>query len=373
MDYTAVPLLEVVETVSNERNANLFEDFQHEVKGNLGTLQAFSTETNACYPIEGLDRAFAKKTDIDQPVFIDLNETVSPGTGSQSIRIGTGGPNRVDVQLVAQTRIEEGFQISRVNEASARFASVSMRDRMRYTTAYALVHALKNILVRAEQQAQSYLSTNKWAGGGLGQVFAAAGDYKDIPAGDDRNVFWDIKDEALDNKLIANVQSPLVVVGSNHMMKMLGITESYQAQNEVNLGKSLLNIEPYIASEMSPPTPATERALLYTIRKGGIGMYSWAHKFADSYYEAGNDYWDTMKMPNVAGDMFEGLNLDLINLQIKGYKGWQDSFATYARDTSRIDIVEAVSIVAEFYFFHSYSPSGQARRPIVAYKKLKAA
>jgi hypothetical protein len=363
-DYSQTQMLNVFELLGRDTMSEEFSEFQNEEKGNLETLRLLSDNSPLCYPNQAMRSAFNKKTSPSQTVYVDVSQTVAAGTGTQSVRIGSGGASREEVAIVGQTPIQEGFSISRVNESMSRFNVYSPEERVRLSMAFNLGHAMQNVMVRAEKQAQAWLDTIKWTGGGIGNIFAVAGDYKSIPAAQDDEVFWKITTEARQNKFS---KSGINVLGSDYLPYMLGTTKGYGEANQKNLQASLDQITPYVASELSVPTPATDQALIYAIAKGGVGMISHAHKYTENEFSNGQDTWMTSAISDMP--MFEGINADLVELQVKGYNGWVDNFATYANDASRIDIVQAISLVATFHFFSAYSPT--ARTPVVGYIKLK--
>lgn len=366
-DYSLTLMLDVFERLGRNELGEEFSQFQHKQKGNLETVRCISDNSALCYPDAALRAAFNEKVSPDQDVYIDVNQIVDPGVGTQSVRIGDGGNDTIAVQIVAQTPIQEGFQVSRVNESLRRFNNYSVDVRSELAMTYLTAQAMENIMVRLEKQAQAWLDLNKWAGGGDGSIFAALGDYKSIPAADDETVFQKINTEARENKIKNNNAPGFSVIGSDYTEFMFETTKSYGANNQSSVARSLENIKMYIASELEAPVPATQQAVLYTIAPGGVGMIGHAHKFADEEFSNGQDMWMTVAIPPLP--MFDGIKTDLLQVQAKGFKGWADNFATYANDPSRIDIVEAMSFTLTPYFFRSYSPT--ARRPIVGYVKLK--
>lgn len=368
--YTGTPVDEIVLELGRG-NLGQFRDFQDQTKGNFEALQLLSDNTPRLVNKALLREMIQKKiTESGQPMYIDVDNNVDPGTGAAYVRKGDGGHTTARVQMIGQTLIEEGFRISAVNQASMRYNNYSMESRMQHTKAHLLAQLFTNIFVRANAQAQAWLDANADPSGGVGSVFTASGKYKQIPAAPDEFFFHSLYTEALQNQFVGRGQV-FNVYASPYAYLMWKQTQAFGDSNFTNVKESLDKFSWYLSDNLQPPSPSTQHAVLYVVSGGGVGYFCVVERINDNPVETGEDRWSLITPPKMEG--MKNLDLDLITMHMKEFKGYEDTSATYTGSPiSSIDMIDAVSVAARFYFFKAHTPSPGTRTPINAYVKLKA-
>jgi hypothetical protein len=320
--------------------------------------------------------AFKQKRHQGQNVIVDLALPVVKGVATTYQRIGSGGQTTVAVTISPSTQIRESFDISRVNEKIRRYnyQGLDFQTQIEKVTAELMAETIANVMVRVNDQALTFVDANKATGGGLGTepTWSTSGDFRLIPAGDDRQLFMKLSQETLNNRQTTN-NEPYYILGSNRVDYLMKITDSFGLQNTQNVKSSLEQIKPYIANTLAVANAADE-ALFYSIAEGGVGFICEPDKITGEgeTLDYSPDTWEVVNLP--AMPMFEGINTDLVRMHVKGYKGFVDNIATYAsNDVARIDVVEAFSVVTKPYFFKAYVGAGNNYQPIVGYRKDAAA
>lgn len=364
-DYTAVEVLDVFDELGNEESG-FYREFMQQERGNFEAVRLFSDSTPGLIPLDRLEMLMQEKVHPNQQIFVDVNEPTTPGTSTQYRRKGVGGNDRRAVEIADSALIEEGFEISAVNEAFSRFSTYSDKDRIMYSIAYLIGQKSIDMMVRLNNAIKAFADTNKWTAGGVGTVFTAAGDFKEIPAGAGSDTFLQVEQEAFQNKFNMYGSQRFNILGDAGTRYFARRAEEFGANNTRNQEKQLNSMDFYFDSELTVPTPATDYGIFYALPKNAVGVYSAPHRFYDGErVETGEDFWEMIKLPQLP--MFEGINTDLLNVSLKGFKGFTDNFATYSIEEARIDIVTTLSMVMKPYIFFAPSPTGSARRPFVGY------
>ena len=365
------PTLPIFSELGDRELTDILNQFQFWQQPNLEALRLISNNSNMCYPNDVLREQFDKKMNNGQDVGIDVVVRQDPTGGTAPVRIGNinNGLGRNSVGLVQSPTIEENFVLSTIQEALSRFSNYSIEDRLRFSMMVNIAQMVYNCMLRAEVEALQFIDTNKWVGGGVGTIYSAVGDAKEIPAGVDPYQWVNIKTEAKENR-IDRMGSRVQVLGNVFTQNDVTRAASYAEPNQFNTQQSLNGFDFYYSDSLQVDDPLTEQGVFYTIARGGVGMIAWAFKYGmfGETVERAEDTWVATAPPPMPS--LDGLNLDLFELQIKGYDGYQDTSATFpADDNAIIDRIKSVSAVLRMHFFRAFEDG--VPTPIIKYIKKK--
>lgn len=348
---------------------NMFQFFQ---KANLAALELFSANTGACINKTILRNRFDEKVSNDQTVFVDVVQATNPGVGSASVRIGNiaNGLGSDRVGLVQSPIIQEDFVLSAVQESLRSFQSKDPKERLEWAFAANIGNMAYNLMLRAEVLALTFIDTEKWIGGGNGTIYSPLGDYKEIPAGLDPRQWTNVTQETDENRITkgGNVQ----VLGSLGTRTDVTNTGGYSTDAQFNVASSLVPYDFYYSNQLLPPDPVTQANVFYTIQNGGVGMMGWGFDYTSQgeVFRSAQDSWTTTAPPALPA--FSNIDLDLFEIEVKGYEGYQDTSGTFVgNDSAIIDIISSVSMVLKMNFFRAYIEAPGVARPVVGYVKKK--
>lgn len=310
-----------------------------------------------------------------QSVELNVWDQRQPGTGSAYVRQGAGSRSvsRVIPQLFDP--VEEGVDMSLINNAIRQYGSEGADKREIVRRAYTdklskeLPNVFRNVYTRLNAQYTAYLESIKWvltntpdAGG---QYTDFSGDAKNIPDTEDKlQIFKKIQVEAEKNNFL--MLGMPEVLGSPELRLTLQEYFARGANNETNQEQFLGYFDPFFDNEI----PNENQFTAYLVAAGGVFGYQNTMDWG-SHPEAqngqvlmGNDGWRNITIGGQDTLMFEGL--PELDLSVKTYGGWADNSATYAVPEATIDIVNNWSFVAQCGGGHAYN-SNPDISPVIKY------
>lgn len=302
-----------------------------------------------------------------QALDLYLYQKRAPGTGNTRLRKGTGSADVATVVPSYFDPIEEGLDLSFVNQALRQYGSEGADKKQVIANAYNeyfmrnLPQIFRNIYTRANLQFLAHLEANKWALTGTadaGSIYTTyTGDAKNVPTGTPLT-------EIVQNMQIESRQNNFAQLGTPkllHSPTAMRIINEYLArgsENSIDV-KQFLNW--FTASEDNEIIDATgDIATIYEIAAGGLAGYSrtfpWeTHPRAEGgVVNTGEDEWSNMTIGGEDTMIFNGL--PPVNLEVKTFLGYQDNSGTLPGnpDEGKIDIAENYSFVTQFGALRAY-------------------
>lgn len=319
-----------------------------------------------------------------QDVDLFLYNKKLPGAGATRVRQGTGSPEVATVRPTFFTPIQEGVDMSLINQAIRQYGSEGADKRQVIANAYSdhlrrfLPQVWRNMYTRANAQFQAYTEANIWAINttdgvpDAGTIYAgtAASDAKQVPLADKPEVIQNMQIEAQQNNWLSGKPS---LLSSPRTMQIVNEYLKYGGSNEKDIRQFLGWFTPYFDNGITDA--AGSLATMYLFYPGGVAGYQRAFPWdahpdsVNGVTTAGNDEWFNMTIGGNDTMVFQGL--PEMKLEVKTYKGYADNSATYLIDESRIDIVTNYSFVAQFGALKAYDHDAKVA-PILKYELLNA-
>ena len=319
-----------------------------------------------------------------QTLDLYLWNKIAPGTVSSRKRIGSGGASPATVVPTFFDPIVEELDVSFINNTLRQYQNEgadkakAIRLAQENELAHLFMQKVRNIYTRADLQFYNYLETNKWTLTGTADAGTSyttyTNDEKNVPLANKLEVLQDMGVEAEENNFM---QAGMPYLMSSTKSKRL-FNEYYKfgANNNENLNQFTDWFGGLYFSNEVVNTAATDVATMYMVYSGGIAGYQnvvdWrAHKDAvDGIVTKGNDFWMNMTVGGADSGIFQ--NLPELQLEIKGYGGYQDNSATYTTaNEANIDIIDALVMTARFGAFKAYDNNTDIS-PIIKYRVLGA-
>jgi hypothetical protein len=317
-----------------------------------------------------------------QTIDLYLYNKRAPGTGNTRVRRGTGNSEIATVAPTFFAPIEEGLDMSFVNQAIRQYGSEGADKRQIIERAYSdhlskeLPQIFRNIYTRANAQYLAFLESQKWALTGTadaGTIYTDfTNDQKNIPNADPiTSIIQNMQIEAQQNNFL-QLGRPLLL----HSPRFTQIVNEYLARgsaNEQNVVQFLnwfdaLSDNAIIDLAGAPDDVATA----YLIAAGGLAGYQrafpWdAHPDAEGgVLRTGEDTWRRFTIGGEDTGIFTGL--PQLTLELKTFSGFEDTSATYTIDESNIDIVNNWSFVVQLGGLVAYDPDANVS-PIIRYAR----
>lgn len=298
-----------------------------------------------------------------QTVNVEYYNKIAPGAGATRVRQGTGGGVTANIVPTYFTPIQEGFDTSLVANAVRQYVGNGMDPRDAIKKAYEddlmelFAQKIRNIYTRADQQFAAYLEAQHWplvtqADAGT-QYTTYTGDAKNIPLADftNKQIIQKLEVEAMQNNFL-QFGRPLVI-GSATTKRIVQTYSESGVNNSTNVAQYLPFFEPYFTNEIADSTTPAHLATFFMMPFGAVGGYSRTFDYGDLHPKGengvvnmGNDSWTTIEVGGEDSLLFS--DLPRIKVEVKGYGGYADNSGSLTIDESRTDIVENVSLVAQF-------------------------
>lgn len=299
-----------------------------------------------------------------QALDLHLYSKRAAGAGATRVRQGTGSSTPATVTPTFFAPIQEGLDMSYVNQALRQYGSEGADKRQIIERAYTdhmnreLPQVFRNIYTRANAQFLTHLEANKWALTGTadaGTVYTTVtGDAKNIPVATPiTEIIQNMQIEARQNNFL-QLGAP-TLLHSPTTMRIINEYLSRAGNNEVNVQQFLNWFDAIADNEIvdSVAIPA-DQATMYLIAKGGLAGYnrafSWdAHPDAvNGVVSTGEDEWSNITIGGEDTMIFN--NLPPVKLEVKTFRGFADNSATLpgTPDEGKIDIAQNFSFVAQF-------------------------
>lgn len=321
----------------------------------------------------------------DQAVDLYLYNKKAPGSGATRVRQGTGSPTVTKVTPSFFTPIQEGLDMSLINQSLRQYGSEGADKRQVISNAYSdhmrrsLPQIWRNMYTRANEQYIAFLEANIWAinstdgTADAGTIYAgtAGSDAKQVALADKGEVIQNMQIEAQQNNFLSAGTPSLIA--SPRSMQIVNEYLKYGGANEKNIQQFLGWFNPYFDNGVTDA--ANMIATMYLIYNGGIAGYQrvfpWdSHPDAvNGVVTAGNDEWYNITIGGNDTMVFNGL--PEMKIEVKAYRGYSDTSATYTIDESKIDIVSNYSFVAQFGGLKAYDHDANVS-PILKYEVANA-
>lgn len=230
-----------------------------------------------------------------QPLSIPVFNKVPAGSGTLRKCAGSGSGATALVPVVYEGITEE-FSLSALDTQG------NAVDR-NTAFAYLIAEKAKNIYQRIDTKAQAFLEASKASvnnGTYFGTTTAGA---KQVPY-TQRNEFY----AGVQAEMRANHYNGVIdVVSGYNMGALYGYQQAQGAQNAVNLGYQLDNINPYFTT-ITNGTGVFDTA--YAFEAGTVGVFPWLRPDFRAGQDIGTDVWMTYRLPAMPG-MPQGLEVEL--------------------------------------------------------------
>ncbi len=317
-----------------------------------------------------------------QSLQLNLYQRRAKGSGAQRVRKGTGSAAVATVTPTFFSVIQEGLDMSFVNQMLRQYGSSSdtAADRQGRISAAYQDHMNKNLpqvfralYERLNDQLIAWVVAQKWdtsTTADSGTFYTTlVGDYKQIPTADagsasanQQRWLQRIQTELKQNKY-GQEGAPYLLHGHKVNDQMFRYAEG-GAANSANIAQFLGQFQTF---EEATIDESSTNGKFYVIDRRGVAMYfnavPWSShpKAVDGVFSAGGDEWFNIEI---------GSEMDLFNsipVEVKAFSGYEDNFATYTVDPARIDIVENLSFVIKGGALKSYYQTS-AQSPILGYQ-----
>lgn len=317
-----------------------------------------------------------------QSMNLNLYKRRTKGTGAQRVRKGTGSAEVATVTPTFFDVIQEGLDMSFVNQELRNYSNLGDQAAGRPSRLQAAYedHMNKNlpqvkraIFERINDQLLAWIVANKWdvsASVDNGSYYTTlVGDYKRIPVADAGSASAN-QQRWLQRLQIEARENKFGLEGLPYILHGFGVNDQIfryaegGANNSANIAQFLGQFRKFEEATISE---TSTKGKFYLVDSRGIGMYfrsfPWfTHDRAeDGVVKVGNDEWFNMTM---------GSEIDLmtqIPVEVKTFSGYEDNYAVYGTDPSRIDIVENFSFVVQGGALSAYYQTSQ-QSPILGYQ-----
>ena len=362
-DFSATPLDKLVKKLGdNDRNIRRhLQRFELERKTtDFNAVKTIYKHTPLCVDETRLADMLNKHEDPTQPLFIDLYHRINFTVANNLTESGFQTGSTARFQLVKQQLRSVKFTINLANLKRWDAYTTDPAEKWQMEYDYLFVEAVRSLLQGLNNQVVTYFDSIKAPAGGVGTRFAAAGDFKVIPANLASTMYRRMRTEARENRFGRTARP--TVLGSLVMAETLEDINSFGPNNNQNLREQLDWFDPMDTDAMAVPDVATDDALLYMIDGGGVGAASWVYDFnVPASYQMSNETWRTLNIP-------QGIVDGLPTIQI-GYKDTlrkTDNFATFNIEEARINREFTAMIWTNLVLFRAYS-SVPTESPVIAY------
>lgn len=314
-----------------------------------------------------------------QAIDLLVYNQMAVGAGATRVRRGSGSP---DVNRVLPTFfdvVEEGIDMSLVNQAIRQYGSEGSDKkeiiRRAYTDhlAHIIPQKIRNIYTRVNTQFAAWLDANIWALSSTpdagDQYTTIVGNAKRIPAGDALVFLQKMNVEAEQNNFLA-AGRPL------HIASMS--TKFNYQQYAANSGDQAIYVnqfvdwfDAYLSNTVD--NIATVASTIYEVYAGGVAAYNrvfdfTAHPDAENgMVTAGIDKWFAPIQVGAGTPVLP--ELPPMKLELKATCEYTDNSATLTIDESNIDIVNTWSLVTQWGALRAYDPDADIS-PIIKYELL---
>lgn len=299
------------------------------------------------------------------------------GAGATRVRKGSGSSQIATVVPSFFAVIEEGIDMSFVNQSLRQYGSEGADKKEIIRRAYTdhlsreLPQVFRNIYTRANKQFVNHMETNKWALTGTadaGTLYTTyTGDAKNIPNTEDvKKIIPNMQIEATQNNFL-QLGRPSIIGGPT-VQTIYNEYLRYGANNDQNAQQFLNWFNPLSDNEISDAVG--DDATMYLIANASLAGYQRVFRW-DAHPDAvngvvtqGEDKWSILEIGGEDTMIFSGL--PKVTLECKAHAGYQDNSGSFAEDEAKIDIVNSWSFVAQFGGLKAYDPDANVS-PILKY------
>lgn len=315
----------------------------------------------------------------DQAIDLQVYNKKALGVGTSRVRRGSGSP---DVNRVLPTFfdvIEEGIDMSLVNQAIRQYGSEGEDKkeviRRAYTDhlAFTLKETLKNIYTRVNAQFVTWLDANIWA---LNTTPDAGDQYttylanaKQIPNTDNLQFLQKMNVEAEQNNFLQ--------AGRPMHIASMSTKKNYQdyaansGQQAIYVNQFVDWFDAYLSNTVL--NGAGVESTIYQIYRGGVAAYNRVFDYTshpdseNGVVTAGIDKWFAPIMIGQGTPIMP--ELPPMKIELKATCEYTDNSGTLTIDESNIDIVNTWSFVTQWGALRSYDPVADIS-PIMKYELL---
>lgn len=387
-DFSSQPLRDVILDLSQQTMEGGLQSFEMR-ESDVGTFKAFNSQTPAMLTplqIQTINNLRSSAQTVD----LYLYEKLAAGNGTGRTQKGSGSPDVATVTPEFFGIVEEGFDMSLVNNAirqygsegadKSRIVGEAMMDHMRKS----IPQVFRNIYTRINNQYITYLENNIWALNAIpddGTMFTTyLANAKRVPAAERLNFFQKLQVEITQNNF-AVTGRPMLIMSTS----ALQIINDYLARgssNEINIAQFLNFADFFVDNNIENGTGV--EATIYLIYPGGVSSFGrsfiWGNdpEAVNGAVQHGNDGWSNMA---IGGNETAFLSdLPSIDLEVKTFTGFinnDDAGAMLGLDEAAIDIERAFSFVGQRGALKSFENTQtgipeEGKSPIIKYEILDA-
>ncbi len=307
-----------------------------------------------------------------QSITLNLYKDKAAGTGTQRVRRGTGSMETATVTPSFFDQIQEGIDMSMANKFRVQYGateSVETRERIARLHNEHLQKEVKtvftNIYERLNAQIIAYIEANKWTLTGTDEASpfydTVTGDALNIPAADTnasgsaRPLWIQRLRQVAEYNNFGREGTPFFLRSINTDDLFYRYQEQSQ-QNSFNVAQFLNGFASYKDNGIT--VSGSDLGTLYIIDSGSLIFYQQDNSHWTNHPDAvngrivrGNDIWDA---PVFIGNDAMFPNFPQLQIELKSYAGYDDTYSTYGVDESRIDYVQNWSFVVKGGMLKSY-------------------
>ncbi len=332
----------------------------------IGTMNAYYRDREITLQPEDITAIEGVRTG-NQAVELFLWQIRNPGAGTVRVRTGSGATDVATVTPTYFAGIEEGIDMSAVNQMLRAFRSEGADKKIVFSEAQRnyldinLWQVFRNIYTRANVQFNALLDTDRWALTGTpdeGTIYTTVlGDEKLVPVAgtsdeDFIQIFQNIQTEARQNNFLRFGRPN--VIASPTTMRIINAYLARGRENAVNVDQFLDYFTPQFDNLIVDSVPNGDIATFYFVASGGLAGYSrsfpWASHMdaVNGVVTAGEDSWSNMPIGGEDTMIFNGL--PEINLEVKTRRNFADNSGVLpgAPAEATIDIASAWSFFVQF-------------------------
>ena len=379
-DFASQALRDVILDHSKTNDVQSLQAFELR-ESDVGTMRAFMNMRAGLLTPEQIAAIQNVRNSVQQ-VDLYLYQKLAEGNGSVRVPAGEGGPEIATVTPSFFDLIQEGLDMSLVNQALRQYGSegadagaivrAAFTDHLRKS----LPQVFRNIYTRTNAQYVAFLEANIWALNttpDAGTIYTTyVGDAKQVPNSDKLDILANMQIEAQQNNFNVTGRPTLII-----SPRAIQIFQSYQARgdnNEINIAQFAQWADVVVDNNITDN--AGVAGTLYLIFPGGIGGYNrvfpWNGDpdFGPQGVQIAGDGWDLI---NIGGNDAAFLtNLPEIRMEVKTLSGLADTTTQNpTEDAAIIDIVRNFSFVTTHGALRSYETDADVS-PIIKYELLEA-
>lgn len=388
-NFAATPLDSIISGIGDPNNFvkdKILSKFDAQRRiSDLNVLRAYMEHTPFCVDKDALDMQLANLEIPTQPLLVDYFGRGSVSAGASLVQTGFVGGKTERYQVVVSEPLVQKFSITREN--IKRFDYLGSNDtegvlakKIEAVKMNAFMEMYMTLLDQLETQTVAHINANIATGGGAGIVYPAGAlntDTKEIPLAGRLDKYTGIYTEATDNKFLYGDGGLMLLSNTSefldyNILKALK-TNNASDQNEAQLG--LFDFRRSIS--LNAGLDATYSSVSYLIKRGGVGVTSYAQDMAYdgvvTDFDVANNIFKQFEMPDIGAmyDIDVAKGIGGLKFNYFESRGVTNTNATYATEESFLDKeINMTMWIRPVFLLAQSSVVGDT--PIIQYGQLKA-